>query len=466
MLKEGEPLTFHFPSKVYTSVRGTRTLYYSPDRGVCVAVNEAGRDILEACRSAGTLTEIACCLTSGRKSFVPLIEDLIRPFLSKMKRTRFLSDGKTPENGDNNSVSQPAPIKFTTLYLHVTDTCNLRCIYCYNQTQRSQKKISVADGSDAPLTSAQIHGLLDESARLKGKEIVFTGGEPLFRKDLCELAAYAKAKGLSTSLLTNGTLIDRGMAAKIAGSFDSVVVSFDSWVKKEYETLRPGAPFENAVQGIRNLVTAKVAAVFIRPVITTLNLGSLPEFPRFAAEHLGCLDFLPAAYLPNHAEDLETMRLLPDPEEYWATLHRFYANIKKLGGRAVSESIPLEAAGSCGAGGSVLSIAPNGDVYPCQCLHFDGFIAGNFKEQSLAEIIDGSQVLASFREQSWPWFAPCSECALMSICASTCRVFPRVFRENEELFFERMCPFFKKEIENRLWEEAEKQDAVKKLTPI
>ena len=307
------------------------------------------------------------------------------------------------------------------------------------------------------LDHPQIRHLLVEAAKLEVKDVVFTGGEPICRRDVCELAAYAKERGLSTTLLTNGTLIDWRTASRISRSFDSVVVSLDSWVKEEYELLRPGAPFEKAVQGIRNLVEAKVSSLFIRPIITRLNLTSLPQFPSFAATHLGCLRFSPTLYLPNHSGELEALGLLPDPETYWITLEHFYGELKKLGGISVQECIPLEASGSCGAGGGVLSVATNGDVYPCQCLHYDEFRAGNVKEQSISEIIARSPVLTAFRKEPWPWFGQCSECALMTLCSSTCRVFYKAFKEHEEMFFARLCPFFKKEIEIKLWREVKKR---------
>lgn len=456
MLNETDFSRFHFPRRVYVSIRGSKTMYYTPDRGVSVIVNEAGRDILEVCRNEKTITEIACKLASKHKSLTSVVQDIIQPFLLEMKRCRFLDDGQPQNTNKDCSVFSSLPIKFKTLYLHLTNTCNLHCIYCYNKEQRLESKISASD-SLSYLTFTQIKHLIDEIVRLGGEEVVFTGGKPLCRKNVCELAAYAKAKGLSATLLTNGTLINRNTADTIAKSFDSVVVSFDSWVKKEYEILRPGAPFESAVKGIQNLVAAKVSSVVIRSVVTSLNLESLPELPRFAAKHFGCLKFMSAAYLPNHPEDIETLKLLPNPKTYWKTLHSFYSEIKKVGGQSVSESIPLEASGSCGAGGSVMSVAPNGNVYPCQCLHSDEFCVGNLKKQSLIEIIEGSQALSSFCKQQWPWFASCSECALMSICASTCRVFPKVFKKDEKVFFERMCPFFKTEIENKLWIEAGKQ---------
>lgn len=378
-----DPRTFHFPEKSYSSVRGSETLYYAADMGVAVAVNEAGKEVLEACRGGGTIELIARKLVSDEGSFIPVIQNMIEPFLHEMVRSGFLQTGILQNTKEDCSVSESVHIKLTDLYLHVTDECNLHCLYCYNASQRSYMSKCARGKSLSYLTSPQIRHLLDDVSELELKEVVFTGGEPLCRRDVCDLAAYAKDQGLSTTLLTNGTLIGKRIASHISKSFDSVVISLDSCVKEEYELLKPGAPFEKAVQGIRNLVEAEVFSLVIRPVITSLNLASLSQFPSFAANHLDCLRFLPALYLPNTPEELETLGLLPDPRSYWITLEHFNAELKKLGGGSIKESIPLEAFGSCGAGGGVLSVATNGDVYPCQCLHYDEFRAGNVKEQSI-----------------------------------------------------------------------------------
>ena len=457
VMNADNPRTFHFPKKIYSSVRGSETLYYSADRGVVVVVNEAGKDILEASRDGGTTEQIARKLVSDQESLVPMVQNLIRPFLLEMVQYRFLQTAKPQNTKEDHSVSESVPIQLTDLYLHVTDACNLHCIYCYNASQRSHLSKWARGKSSSYLTNQQIRHLLDEAAKLEVKEAVFTGGEPICRRDLCKLAAYAKEQGLSTTLLTNGTLIDRRTASHISKSFDSVVVSLDSWIKEEYELLKPGAPFEKALQGVRNLVEAEVSSLFIRPVITRLNLTSLPQFPIFASNHLGCLQFSPTLYLPNHPGELEALGLLPDPETYWIALEHFHGELKKLGGISGQECIPLEASGSCGAGGGVLSVATNGDVYPCQCLHYDEFRAGNVKDNSISEIIARSPVLTAFRKERWPWFGQCSECALMRLCSSTCRVFYKAFKEHEEMFFARLCPFFKKEIEIKLWQEVKKR---------
>jgi radical SAM protein with 4Fe4S-binding SPASM domain len=442
-----------FPEKSYRSVRGSQALYYSADSGVAVVANEAGSDVLEACRGGGSVDAIARRLAPDQPAGLSALVELIRPYLFELIELGFLQLDEPQDDVERAAHSETFPIQLAQLYLHATDACNLHCIYCYNAPQRSHRHKKTLGKASSALTTPQVRRLLDEVASLGANEVVFTGGEPLCRGDICELGAYARAKGLATSLLTNGTLIDRPTARRISGSFDSVVVSVDSWVQEEYDFLQPGAPLEQALRGVGNLVDAKVSQVTIRPVISSVNLSSLPRFPSFAAEHLGCCSFLIALYIPNSPAEIDELGLLPEPESYWNTLERFRLEVARLGGTSIADCFPLESSGSCGAGGGVLSVAANGDLYPCQCLHQDEYLLGNVEHQSLSSILESSPELDLFHEEQWPWFSPCSECALLALCASRCRVFHRVFKENEASFYERLCPFFKEEIEDRLWRE-------------
>ena len=280
-------------------------------------------------------------------------------------------------------------------------------------------------------------------------------------EDVFDFAAYAKSLGMDTSLLSNGSLIDPNKAEHIARLFDSVTISIDSWAESEYSALRPGTTVRQVFDGLRCLVKAGVQSLAIRPVVSSINLASLAHFPEVAKKHLGITRFFPAVYLPNTVEELEELELFPDPVCYQETMASFARNLEAVGGTMANDEFYLSGAGKCGAADGLLSIATNGDVYPCQSFHKKGFFAGNIRDMSLGEMLQDSEILEAFRQKSWPWFELCKQCALMTICNSTCRVFEDVFCQNEELFFERMCPFFQKECERKLWREADKHQLLK-----
>src|SRR6476659_556740 len=90
---------------------------------------------------------------------------------------------------------------------NLTRTCNLKCVHCY--TASEAKKYA------GELTTGEAKLVLDDLAAFKVPAVLFSGGEPLVRPDVLELAAYARLRGLHVVLSTNGTLIDRDVAQKL-----------------------------------------------------------------------------------------------------------------------------------------------------------------------------------------------------------------------------------------------------------
>ncbi|UCH23855.1 MAG: radical SAM protein, partial [Deltaproteobacteria bacterium] len=87
---------------------------------------------------------------------------------------------------------------------NVTRRCNLKCVHCYAHA----KDVSFNN----ELTTRQGKGLIDDLAGFGVPVLLFSGGEPLVRKDLPELAAYAVKKGMRAVISTNGTLISPKLA--------------------------------------------------------------------------------------------------------------------------------------------------------------------------------------------------------------------------------------------------------------
>src|SRR5512142_1408919 len=89
------------------------------------------------------------------------------------------------------------------VFWETTAGCNLRCVHC--------RRIDVMDEvSKEDLTTAEGLGLIDQIAEVAapargGTILVLSGGEPLIRRDIFELASRAKARGLRVALATNGT---------------------------------------------------------------------------------------------------------------------------------------------------------------------------------------------------------------------------------------------------------------------
>ncbi len=149
-----------------------------------------------------------------------------------------------------------------------TRQCNLNCIHCY--ASADSQKVS------GELDTAEGKQFIADLAEFGVPVILFSGGEPLIRKDLFELAGYARERGLRVALSTNGTLITPEMAAKLKEiGFAEVGISLDGiGDKNDYFRGKSGA-FQAALTGIRNAVALGIR-VSLRLTITRFNYQEIP----------------------------------------------------------------------------------------------------------------------------------------------------------------------------------------------
>ena len=152
---------------------------------------------------------------------------------------------------------------------NVTRTCNLRCIHCYAHASEQSK--------DKEMTSAQGREFLDDLAGFGVPVVLFSGGEPLMRPDLVELADYAVRKGMRAVISTNGTLITREKAEelkKIGLSYVGVSLDGMEEVNDRFRG-KPGA-FQAAIKGIENCLEAGLK-VGLRFTINRMNASEVPS---------------------------------------------------------------------------------------------------------------------------------------------------------------------------------------------
>ncbi len=170
---------------------------------------------------------------------------------------------------------------------NITRRCNLHCVHCYAHAK--DKKF------DNELTTEQGKALLDDLADFGVPVVLFSGGEPLMREDLPELAEYAVKKGMRAVISTNGTLItpEKARILKEIG-LSYVGISLDGLEDIHDHFRGKKGSFQDAMEGIKNCQDAGIK-VGLRFTMNKINVKDIPgvfdlleekEIPRVCFYHL------------------------------------------------------------------------------------------------------------------------------------------------------------------------------------
>ncbi|MDT7888691.1 MAG: radical SAM protein [Desulfurococcales archaeon] len=321
---------------------------------------------------------------------------------------------------------------------NITARCNLRCIHCYiDAGPQGYKGVSREDALK----------ILDQIIELGSPMIIFSGGEPLARKDLLlELASRAVDRGIKTVLSTNGTMIDRDIAKRIAEAGLSYVgISLDS-TKAEWHDMFRGVrgSFEKALRGAR-LVAEEGVHVGFRYTLTRYNIDEALNLVDLALE-VGAkrITYYHLSYV-GRALKLP-LEWLPSPTQYFGFMDTLIDVVRRLAGKVEFETtmapfdgiyIALKTSsnpedlfkkleivrGSGGCGRKILSIYPDGSVHPCQFVDF--IELGNALREKLSTIVSRS-LNSSLKPFIEPWNyvkkGRCSLCPFLRWCGGGDRV--------------------------------------------
>ena len=340
------------------------------------------------------------------------------------------------------------------VFWETTKACNLTCQHCRAVPQRRLGPME--------LTTSQAFDLIDEIAQVAKPVFVLSGGEPLFRPDLFDIAAYGVETGFRMALATNGTLVDERVAAKIADSgMSRVAISVDGAQPQTHDRFRgqPGA-HALALRGLRNL-RAEGVSIQINSTIAKHNVTELPALLDLALEsgadalHLfmlvpvGCgLELAPTAMLP--ADEYErVLGWLDDqsrdcPIDLKATCAPHYHRIRAqrieeerrrgdftstfIAAGTLAKAAPRILAGGqygqhlsamtrgCLAGQSVCFVSNEGAVYPCGYLPVS---AGDTRLTKFKDIWAQSNVFQQLRDPQ-AYGGKCGVCRFEAICGG-CR---------------------------------------------
>ena len=206
------------------------------------------------------------------------------------------------------------------IFWEVTKGCNLRCIHC--------RATATELSSPTDLPTERALDIIKQIADFGNPILVLSGGEPLYRTDIFDLARFATERGIRVALATNGTLVTKPVAKKIVeAGVKRVSISLDGADALTHDTFRgiPGA-FEAAIYGMRNLQELGMS-VQINTTIARHNAHQLPDVLEMArslgADALHTFLLVPVGC----GVDIANEQMVP-PEEYERMLNWFYDRSK------------------------------------------------------------------------------------------------------------------------------------------
>ncbi|HOP62000.1 MAG TPA: radical SAM protein [Spirochaetota bacterium] len=335
------------------------------------------------------------------------------------------------------------------IFWELTKRCNLNCAHCRAEAE----DIDYSGEIDTP----GIKKIMDDIASEYSPILILTGGEPLYRADIFDIASYAVSKKFRVALATNGTLINDDIAKKIkSAGIARASISIDGSTAPSHDGFRgiPGS-FESALNGARLLKKNGVEFQF-NMTVTKRNVDEIEDILALAVKegaaalHLfmlvpvGCGVEIAETDMISAEKYEEVLNWFYDRSrdvdiEFKATCAPHYYRIIRQRAKEEGRTLSFETDGmaamtrGCLAGTGVCFISHRGEVQPCGYLPLS---AGNVVKTPFPEVWEKSELFATLRDFNM-LKGKCGACEYKSVCGG-CRA-RAFYAENDMLGEEPYC---------------------------
>jgi heme b synthase len=355
-----------------------------------------------------------------------------------------------PETAAGHPQGAPKEATLRLVAWEVTRNCNLNCVHCRAAATRGPYS--------GELETPAALRLLDQIAETGDPIVILTGGEPLLRPDIFELAGYGTRIGLRMVMAPNGTLITDEIAAKMADAgIKRISISLDGATRETHDKFRcvEGA-FDGALRGIERAKKAGIEFQ-INTTVTRSNLDQIPRIQELAvslgavAHHIFLL--VPTGrgkYIVDQeitAEEYEnTLNWFYDqrdktPLQLKATCAPHYYRILRQRAKADGQTVSYQTHGldavtrGCLGGIGFCFISHRGVVQPCGFLDVN---SGDVTRTSFADIWKHSETFQALRNHK-NLKGKCGDCEYNRVCGG-CRA--RAFEATGDILAEEpLCSY-------------------------
>ncbi|MBF0464262.1 MAG: radical SAM protein [Nitrospirae bacterium] len=316
----------------------------------------------------------------------------------------------------------------------VTRRCNLRCVHCRSSSEATSKghpDFSFEEGKR----------IIDDIRSYATPVVVLSGGEPLLRKDVFQLASYGTEVGLRMCMATNGMLVNEKICKQMKDSGIKIVsLSLDGSTAEVHDNFRhQSGAFEGVMRAAAYFRDNGIEFI-INSSFTRRNQEEIPRVYELA-KSLGATAWYMFMIVPTgrgqdimdelitkedyekilnwhydmeKTEDTFLVRPTCAPHYYRIVLQR----AKQDGEKMKRRSLKFSTGGSkgCIAGQLICLIDVDGNVLPCSYFHLP---AGNIRQQSFKDIWENSALFKDMRDFK-SYKGRCGNCEYLNVCGG-CR---------------------------------------------
>jgi len=403
-----------------------RAFLFLPNENAIFEADRETRELLDQLSGKKGLTEKA--IMAHLKIPDEEKEQLFQELISQ--KILLAADKKIPDH--QRFEVEPIILPVNTLVLHVTDACNLGCLYCYHSSSKkaNQRKRTMT----VEVAEQAIDFLYDQAKDLPEVGLVFFGGEPILNFKLISKAVQhalekseTTGKKISLTLTTNGTLLSEEVISFLHNHQIGVTVSIDGLeiIHNKYRPFPDGSPsYRTILKNIENLFRIYNGV----PVPARVTVAGSSENIPDTLDHLLNLGFAEVGFAPVTTDDIASQL---NNQEMDQMLKQFQIlsqqfleaalDDRLLGFSNLIDLLLVLHEGEvknypCGAGLGLFSVDPDGDLFLCQRLTGEeAFLMGDiFSGLSTAKVNAFRKRAAITQKET------CIHCWVRNICAGGC----------------------------------------------
>ncbi len=344
-----------------------------------------------------------------------------KPFITALKKNaeELFSRNILSHSGTAFS-KKPEGRDIANITINLNNDCNLKCSWCYN-TKRQTPEMPIQKMTQA----------IDKGKRFFSKNASFfiLGGEPFMNQERLLAAVQYGLKSFRMPVLvsTNGTLIKKEVARKLAAKNLQIQISLDSPYEEKHDAVRGAGSYRKAVRGVKILVDAGVYTV-LSMVYTRDNYHDIEEYFRLAETfNVNEVRFIPLRLIgrglgfkelmPNQISVFRHLiQLLKKHPGFFRLLKRDFFTI------AINKCRYSQTGTNCGLGRKVIFVDADGKVYPCPNFVKESFLCGDLNRTDLGDILKTSPFLDDLQNRyNITLYSKCRDCHFRFWCSGDCR---------------------------------------------